>query len=380
MSAKSFASYLSLTTLAVTLVLSTTLVSDTNADTSSSSSNPTAETITTNATTAAVAATTATNSGSSSPTDLTRSQLLNALLGYSNSLITQNAAVQPPGDPPASADPTKSQPVYTTAAAIATDRDFTMFNQSLAEDIFYLYGVSLIEPAELASIPLKTGYLSKHFSAYCTPLSSAETNAYVCNNTATSPLQHADIKPGSLLGPLRYDNVGATAALEYIRSTVDPWAAHNIASAMSNTSDSANQDTIVNALSRQSKVNAPVYAMLSAYARRMPSVANPNNKTFMETLEYETAQRYPNSTWHQNIATAPTEAVLKDIAAMMALSLWIQNEQYKQNERLELLLSMNVLGSIAGEDQAKAGQAEGSKAAASANAAAQNQTSTPSGQ
>ena len=127
-----------------------------------------------------------------------------------------------------------------------------MFSQALAEDIFYLYGVSLIEPAELSSVPLKTGYLSKHFSAsHCTPLSSAETNAYVCNNKATSALQHADIKPGSLLAPLRYDTAGGTAALEYIRSTVDPWAAHNIASAMSNTSDATNQDTIVNALSRQ---------------------------------------------------------------------------------------------------------------------------------
>lgn len=144
---------------------------------------------------------------------------------------------------------------------------------------------------------------------------------------------------------------------------------------MSNTSDSANQDKITSALSRQSKLNAPVYSMLSAYARRMPSTSNPSNKTFMETLDYETSQRYPSATWHQNIATAPTEALLKDIAAMMALSLWVQKEQFKQNERLELLLSINVLGAIAAQDQAAAAQAQGSQAATSASSTATSQTS-----
>ena len=49
----------------------------------------------------------------------------------------------------------------------------------------------------------------------------------------------------------------------------------------------------------------------------------------------------------------------------MALSLWIQKEQFKQNERLELLMSMNVLGSIASQDQAAAAQTQGTQAAAS---------------
>jgi hypothetical protein len=375
MSKKSFASYLSLSTLMATLLLSTTLVSDTGSADSisvSASSSPTATTITSNATAAANAAATRTDN---TKTDLTRTQLLNALLGYDASLIIQNAAVQPPGDPAPSSDSSQPQPPYTKIATVEADRDATLSNQILDENIFYLYGVSKIEPKELASVPLKTGYLSKHFSAYCTPLSSDETNAYVCNNSATSALQHADIKPLSLLGPMRYDGPGGMAALEYIRSTVDPWASHNIKSAMTDTSDTGNQDTIINALARQSKLNVPVYSMLSAYARRMPSANNPDNKTFMETLDYEIAQRYPSTAWHKNIATAPTEALLKDIAAMMALSLWIQKEQFKQNERLELLMSMNVLGSIAGEDQVKASQSQGNQAASSANTAATQQNS-----
>lgn len=370
MSKKSFSSYLRLSTLAVTLVWSTTLIADTS--TSSTAANADATTITNNAMTAANAAAAAT---ATTGTDLTRTQLLNALLGYDSSIITQNAAVQPPGDPPPSSDPTQPQPPYANIPSISTDIDSLVFNQTLDEDLFYLYGVSFIEPSELASVPLKTGYLSKHFSAYCSPKSTDETAAYVCNNKADSPLQHADIKPTSLLGPLRYDTAGGIAALEYIRSTVDPWAEKNIQSLMNNTSDSSNQDKIVKALSRQSKLNAPVYSMLSAYARRTPSASNPNNKTFMETLEYETSQRYPNVAWHQSIATAPQEALLKDIAAMMALSLWLQKEQFKQNERLELLMSMNVIGNVKMQDKYQESQDQGNQAAATASANAAAETS-----
>ena len=369
---KWFTSCLTLATLLVTLICSTTLVSDTNAagTDNTNTQTPDATTITANATTAAQTAATST---ATTGTDLTRTQLLNSLLGYQSSLIIQNAGVHPPGDPPATAN---STPLYTEIKKIEEDRDAIVSNQSLAENIFYLYGISLIEPQELSSVPLKTGYLSKHFSAYCTPLSSDETNAYVCNNSPTSTLQHADIKPTSLLEPKRYDKANGLAALEYIRSTVDPWAAHNIQSAMNDTSKTDNQDAIINALSRQSKLNVPIYSMLSAYGRRMPSAANPDNKTFMEVLEYETSQRYSNPNWHQDIAVAPQEALLKDIAAMMALSLWIQKEQYKQNERLELLMSMNVLSSIAGQDQAAAAESKGKEAATSASATANDQTSS----
>lgn len=279
---------------------------------------------------------------------------------------------------PPSADPSQPPPPYASIPAIETDVNNTLASQTLDEDLFYLYGVSFVEPAELASVPLKTGYLSKHFSAYCSPKSTDETTAYVCNNKADSPLQHADLKPVTLLGPLRYDGPGGIAALEYIRSAIDPWAEKNIQSLLSNASDSGNQDKIAKALSRQSKLNAPVYSMLSAYARRLPSATNPNNKTFMETLEFETEQRYPNVAWHQNIATAPQEALLKDIAAMMALSLWIQKEQFKQNERLELLMGMNVIGSIRMQDKYQESQEQGSQAAASASSTAASQTSTSS--
>jgi len=306
--------------------------------------------------------------------DITRQQHLDGIKSYFDDLVKKALSQTAPGDP---LPPYKDQPPPLPTWPFLPKAQEAIANSlpslDLGEDLFQLYGINNF-PQSLSGAPLDQQYWNDHFSTYCANQATIETNSFTnCDPRKTNiPLQHADLKPSTLLGTDKYaDNTASLAAIHFIRSVTDPTASKNIISLVNDKSEDG-QAKLIAALQRQARVNIPLYSMLGSYAKRIPDPNNPDNKTFMEILDNDATRRYSDPNWHTALAssTISTEALLKDIAVMLSNSLWIQKEQYKQNERIELLLGLNALLNIRGQDKLDESQASATEASKSAQKAA----------
>lgn len=291
----------------------------------------------------------------SAQADITLQQHLDGVTKFFQDLVDKATNQTAPGDPAQKEQqnpPPSPQPLWPLLSNTVLADQTTVQNQGLAEDIFQMYGINNL-PNAIQNASLTNSYYLNHFSnAYCAA-NTPETAIFQCDGKASPFMQHADLKPDTLLGPDTYpDQPTSTAAMSFIRSLVDPIASHEITALLNDSSD-AGKERMVQALQRQSRVNVPLYSLVEAYSKRLPSPGNPKNESFMQILDTEASRRYTDPTWHAAIASKDlsTEALLKEIATMMATSLWIQKEQIKQNERLELLLSVNALLNIRAQDQ-----------------------------
>ena len=119
-------------------------------------------------------------------------------------------------------------------------------------------------------------------------------------------------------------------------------AAHNLTKRLwKNIVDPKNPDIekiAKNLLSRAS-ISVPLYSYHSMIDMRKPYA---NGKSKMEIMELESTKRIKDPKWTTDLATLPSEAILREMAQMQAVALWNQYHQYKQSERLEAVMAQMI--------------------------------------
>lgn len=77
-------------------------------------------------------------------------------------------------------------------------------------------------------------------------------------------------------------------------------------------------------------------------ATRLPITNDPSGNSLLEVIDKESSWRMETPTWFVNLSVTPTEGVLREMAQMDAMRLWLQYQQYRQAERAEVLLATMV--------------------------------------
>ncbi len=66
--------------------------------------------------------------------------------------------------------------------------------------------------------------------------------------------------------------------------------------------------------------------------------------SLLETMEQESTWRIQSPDWFNGLSIAPKEGLLRELAQMQAIHLWMQYQQYRQAERTEALLATLLSG------------------------------------
>ncbi|MAZ44739.1 MAG: hypothetical protein CMF48_06160 [Legionellales bacterium] len=89
----------------------------------------------------------------------------------------------------------------------------------------------------------------------------------------------------------------------------------------------------------QAAMSAAQHSLTGMYSRRIPDGSSPS---VMEVMDTEALYRIEDEDWHLMVATAPTEALLRELIHISAYQTWMQHQQYLQNERIEALLATGL--------------------------------------
>ena len=92
----------------------------------------------------------------------------------------------------------------------------------------------------------------------------------------------------------------------------------------------------------QALFSVPQRALYEVMAARLPIPDAPNGESLIQILENESTWRMQTPAWFASLAVTPAEGVLREIAQMDAMRLWLQYQQYRQEERIEVLMATMV--------------------------------------
>ncbi len=135
--------------------------------------------------------------------------------------------------------------------------------------------------------------------------------------------------------------------------------------------DIEGKTAVANAAVEKAIVSVALNTFMEMMDKRNPNAEN-NNQSMLQLMEKESSWRIQDVKWFQNISLGSQEAVLREMAQMMAFNMWMNYQQYRQNEQIaammaasiasqarlnSIMISMSkILGDVKG--QAKAAQAE----------------------
>lgn len=239
-----------------------------------------------------------------------------------------------------------------------------------------VYNVGIVYGAlgqEITSSNPQYDFVSKHQSGYCSPNISVEKDGFQCvsqsgnlNNDATSAqfLEMGDIRTSVLLEPIVYTDVLSYAAQNYIRNITLPFPSASFANYISNPStfskNSTQRTAYANFMANQALLSVARYALDEMYSMRVSGTtmgASGNaasNQSILSIMETESSRRFSDPNYVAFLKDPTTLQVdfLREIAAMQAFDLWMQYQNYRQNERIAALLaaslSLNASGAISG--------------------------------
>lgn len=224
---------------------------------------------------------------------------------------------------------------------------------------------------EITSSSPQTDFVTKHQYGYCSPSISVEVSGFQCssqagnlnNDTATAQyLEMGDVRTSVLLEPLVYNQALDYAAQNYIRNITMPFPTKLFADYISNPetfSKNARQKTAyAEYLANHAFLSVGRYALDAMYASRVPGAmiggtaasGDAATKSLLEIMETESSRRFNDPNYVSFLKDENTEEkdILRDIAAMNAFNLWMQYQNYRQNERIAALLAASVSNTAKG--------------------------------
>jgi len=140
------------------------------------------------------------------------------------------------------------------------------------------------------------------------------------------------------------------AAQDFIRKMGNPYPTSKYADSINaNSFMNSTPDTKAYAkyMANQAVLTVALNSFNNSYAMRIPGsdvAANPSGSSIMSIIEQEATRRFadPAQTWFAALAGYNELQTLQEIAAMEAFRLWMDFQQYKQNERIEALLAATL--------------------------------------
>ncbi|HSX20137.1 MAG TPA: hypothetical protein VLG38_03320 [Gammaproteobacteria bacterium] len=226
-----------------------------------------------------------------------------------------------------------------------------------------VYNVGIVYGAlgqEITSSSPQNDFVTKHMSGYCSP--GLENQYFTCNSQAANlnndtasaqMLEMGDVRTSVLLEPTMYTPVLTYAAQNYIRNITMPFPTQTYVNYISDSTTFAknsNQRTAyATYMAGQAVLSVARYALDEMYAMRVSGntiggAANSGNAatdSIMQVMENEASRRFTDPGYQQWLTAGTTAQpdLLRDLAAMQAFSLWMDYQNYRQNERIAALLS-----------------------------------------
>jgi hypothetical protein len=221
-----------------------------------------------------------------------------------------------------------------------------------------VYNVNDGNPKRTSSTP-QMNFVEDHQAIYCSPNISSEKNFFSCNgqaanlgNDAVSAqfLEMGHIRTSVLLEPTMYTAATDLAARDLIRNITMPFPTSMFANYISNPTSFAKNTTQRKAfagyMADQALLGVARYAMDEMYGMRVQgstlnATGNAATQSILSVMENESSRRFtdPNYATFLTAATTDQIALLRELAAMQAFELWMQYQNYRQNERIAALLS-----------------------------------------
>ncbi len=221
----------------------------------------------------------------------------------------------------------------------------------------------------LTSSTPQMDFVSKHISGYCSPNISTEQKFFTCNgqaanlnNDAVSAqfLEMGDIRTSVLLEPVMYTDIINLAAQNFIRNITMPFPSSMYANYISNPTNFAKNTTQRKAyasyMANQALLGVARYAMDEMYGMRVPgsvlgATGNASTQSILTVMENEASRRFtdPNYATFLTAVTTDQVALLREMAAMQAFELWMNYQNYRQNERIAALLSAMLASNVNGK-------------------------------
>lgn len=213
-------------------------------------------------------------------------------------------------------------------------------------------------------------FVSRHISGYCSPNIDAEKNGFTCTGQSGSLdaasaqfLEMGDIRTSVLLEPTIYpangsnEGVLAIAAQNFIRNITMPFPSTMFANYISNPAtfakNTSQRKAYANYMANQALIGVARYAMDEMYGMRVPGTnlgvsGTDSSKSIMSVMETEASRRFTDPAYVTFLTAGSTDqiALLRELAAMQAFELWMNYQNYRQNERIASLLSAMLASNV----------------------------------
>lgn len=219
---------------------------------------------------------------------------------------------------------------------------------------------------ELTSSTPQMDFVTKHISGYCSPNISTEQKFFTCNGQSANLnndvvsaqfLEMGDIRTSVLLEPTMYTQVIDIAAQNFIRNITMPFPTSMYANYISNPTNFGKNTTQRKAyasyMANQALLGVARYAMDEMYGMRVQgstlgATGNASSQSILNVMDNEASRRFtdPNYATFLTAATTDQVALLRELAAMQAFELWMNYQNYRQNERIAALLSAMLASNV----------------------------------
>lgn len=105
--------------------------------------------------------------------------------------------------------------------------------------------------------------------------------------------------------------------------------------------DSATKEAIASAAIEKAIVSVSLNTFVDMIAKRTPN-SNTADKSMLQIMEDESSWRIKDVNWFKEISLSSQEAVLREMAQMMAFNMWMNYQQYRQNEQIAAMMAASV--------------------------------------
>ncbi len=105
--------------------------------------------------------------------------------------------------------------------------------------------------------------------------------------------------------------------------------------------DSSGKEAIATAAIEKAIVSVSLNTFLDMVAKRNPNTTT-NNKSMLQIMEDESSWRIKDANWFSELSKSSQESVLREMAQMMAFNMWMNYQQYRQNEQIAAMMAASV--------------------------------------
>ncbi len=201
-----------------------------------------------------------------------------------------------------------------------------------------------------------------HAENYC---SEQDVELGRCARPATLQLQNADVRADATLGVSSYTPAQIAAARAFVNNVVNPVPTQNIPRGWEKTPQG--RTFVAGQYIEQARASIAAHSLNSAIVARIPvkglgdsAMLNRADISPLELMEAQVRGRFESKSWYKMIAGFSNENLLREVNKMYALKLQMDLDQYRQNERIEIILAAQLAIDVKADAERRAREARSS--------------------